>query len=137
MIPRIAGIIVWKRIKIALQNDSGQHHDLLLSLLFRDANSTPARSPSDGCDLRTTAAAAIVAWLHNNMEYVEINVESTSSNVDGDGLFRGRDVDAPFVILILGLKTSFELLKVGVADVKTPRRGGRLLHGGHCRVDDL
>ena len=51
--------------------------------------------------------------------------------MDGEGLFRGRDVDAPFVILMLGLQTSFELLKVGVADMKTPRCGGWLPHGAH------
>ena len=68
--PHNAGIIRWKRITIALQIASGYNYDLLLGLLLRDANSTIVRFPGDGCDLRTTAAAAIVAWFHNNMKYV-------------------------------------------------------------------
>lgn len=53
------------------------------------------------------------------MKDVQFNAENISSNMDGERLFHGQDVDAPSVLLMLGIQTSFELLKVGVADAKT------------------
>ena len=128
MIPQIRDVILWKRIKTALQKASGYNRYLHLGLLLRDANPTLVLFSGDSFDFHTTAAAATVAWLHN--KYVEFLARPASSKVDGGGatLTRIRGRDAPFAILILRLETGFELLKVGAADAQTPRRCGRLKH---------
>lgn len=120
MVPQIRDVVLWERIKIALQEASGYNNYCFFGLLLRDANSTLVLFPVDGSDPHTTttttaAAAATVAWLH--MENVEFITRQASSKVDGDvaALTLIRDRDAPFIILILRFEPGFELLKVGVA----------------------
>jgi hypothetical protein len=134
VIPQIRDVILWKRIKIALQKASGYNHYFLLGLLLGDANATLVLFPGDGFDL--TATVATVAWFHN--KYVEFLVSAGSSKADGDvaTLALVRDRDTPFVILILRLETGFEVLIVNVADTQTPRCCGRILHS-MCVIFDL
>jgi hypothetical protein len=61
MIPQIRDVILWKRIKTALQKASGYNRYLHLGLLLRDANSTLVLFSGDSFDFHTTATAATVA----------------------------------------------------------------------------